>query len=289
LGKFSHQGSVLDDDICTFLASMCLNATREDVEDLLFSLMPELCTLDERKIQDIIDALAQDTSLKATVFPSVERGLEMEPEPDHEHLATFCSILAEHGYADSKSCIDSATLFYLLNIWVGIEVEDRLNMVKSYVDIDSVENPETLLTALLVFFERFAIPEDSIEEIKTNSEESKAKALEAAVEAISSDKREKRELTEEELKQRKQLVKKHGYGIDQPKFDEKGKPTKSKPVVLFVENEKLTKSKQRYRESKVVATKGEKYIVEKEEEYDSGCRGRVKGKGKRGPGVGKGL
>ena len=54
-------------------------------------------------------------------------------------------------------------------------------------------------------------------------------------------------------------------------------------MVIFVENDKL-KSKQRYRDSKVVANKGEKYIVEKEEEYDSGQRGRVRPR-KRGPGL----
>ena len=64
---------------------------------------------------------------------------------------------------------------------------------------------------------------------------------------------------------------------------------KASNVVIFVENENVTKSKVRYRDGEIVAHKGEKFLVEKEKEYDSGCRGRVKTKGKRGPGAGKGL
>lgn len=42
--------------------------------------------------------------------------------------------------------------------------------------------------------------------------------------------------------------------------------------------------KLRYRDGVVVATKGEKFIVEKEPEWDGGSRGKVKSKGKRGVG-----
>jgi len=42
--------------------------------------------------------------------------------------------------------------------------------------------------------------------------------------------------------------------------------------------------KLRYRDGVVVATKGEKFIVEKEQEWDGGSRGKVKSKGKRGVG-----
>ncbi len=42
--------------------------------------------------------------------------------------------------------------------------------------------------------------------------------------------------------------------------------------------------KLRYRDGVVVSTKGEKYIVEKEPEWDGGSRGKVKSKGKRGVG-----
>jgi hypothetical protein len=40
----------------------------------------------------------------------------------------------------------------------------------------------------------------------------------------------------------------------------------------------------RYLDGKVVSMKGEKFIVEKTEEWDGGSRGRVKTKGKRGTG-----
>jgi hypothetical protein len=42
--------------------------------------------------------------------------------------------------------------------------------------------------------------------------------------------------------------------------------------------------KLRYRDGVVVATKGEKFIIEKEPEWDGGSRGKVKSKGKRGVG-----
>ena len=156
--------------------------------------------------------------------------------------------------------------------------------------MEDTDKAEALLKALLSFLEEHAVPDESIEDLTQGKHQvDKTKEMVAAVDKISSNTREKpKELSEFESKQRKQLVKKHGFAVDVPKFDDKGKPVKAKPVVLFVENEKL-KSKQRYRDGKVVANKGEKYIVEKEEEYDSGNRGQVKTKGKRGPGVGKGL
>lgn len=40
----------------------------------------------------------------------------------------------------------------------------------------------------------------------------------------------------------------------------------------------------RYLDGQVVSMKGEKFIVEKEAEWDGGSRGRVKTKGKRGTG-----
>ena len=95
--------------------------------------------------------------------------------------------------------------------------------------------------------------------------------------------------TEEEIRERKALDAKFGQGVITPKYDEKGKeinPAK-KPMVMFVENEK-SKSKLRYRDGVVVASKGEKFIVDKQEEYDGGSRGRVQPKGKRGAGSGAG-
>ena len=297
LSKVSQSGGALDDDLCTFLCALCEHGARDDIDDLLFSLCPDLAsTVDERKLKDIIDTLAGDSESAlphdSTVFPSVERGLVDENESEHESMADLRAILEKYDFPETDP-VDSDTLFYLLNIWEGTEPEERLALVKSYIDIDLVkgeDKAEALLRALLAFLEEHAVPEEPIEELtKVKSQSDKTREMVAAVEKISSNTREKpKELSESETKQRKQLVKKHGFGVDPPKFDEKGKPAKAKPVVLFVENEKL-KSKQRYRDGKVVANKGEKYIVEKEEEYDSGQRGRVKTKGKRGPGAGKGL
>ena len=44
----------------------------------------------------------------------------------------------------------------------------------------------------------------------------------------------------------------------------------------------------RYLESKVVTTKGQKFVEEKKPTYDGGSRGRVKTKGKRGKGFADG-
>ena len=291
LSKYSENGGSLDDELCTFLCSLCKHGSRDDIDDLLYSLCPDLAsTVNERKLKDIIDTLGGDSELaqpyKNTVFPTLERGLE-EEAVEHESMPKLRAILEKHEFPEIDP-LDSDTLFYLLNIWESCEPEERLNLIKSYIDIDLVAGKaEALLKALLSFLEEHAVPEETIEDLTGSTQ--KKREMVAAVEKISANTREPpKKLSESEQTARKQLVKKHGFGIDKPKFDEKGKPTKDTPVVIFVENDKL-KSKQRYRDGKVVANKGEKYIVEKEEEYDSGQRGRVKTKGKRGPGAGKGL
>jgi len=55
-------------------------------------------------------------------------------------------------------------------------------------------------------------------------------------------------------------------------------------VLLQSKNQAAPNDKRRYRNGEVVATRGEKFIVEKPKEFDSGCRGKVYTKGKRGVG-----
>ena len=193
-------------------------------------------------------------SLNTTVFPSVERGLQNENDIEHESMGILRSLLENHNFPQTDP-IDSDTLYYLLNIWGGTEPQERLLLIKSYIDVDLVEDTdkaEALLKGVAIFLEEHAVPDESIEDLTQVHQVDKTKEMVAAVDKISSNTREKpKELSEFESKQRKQLVKKHGFAVDVPKFDDKGKLVKAKPVVLFVENEKL-KSKQRYRDGKVV-------------------------------------
>lgn len=45
------------------------------------------------------------------------------------------------------------------------------------------------------------------------------------------------------------------------------------------------RAQQRYRDGAIVSTRGEKYVVEKTEEWNGGSKGKIYTKGKRGPGV----
>lgn len=88
--------------------------------------------------------------------------------------------------------------------------------------------------------------------------------------------------------QKKFVLDKYEYKPDLPKYNEKGELTVKpiKPNVFITANPELGggQPKRRYRDSQVVTQRGEKFIVEKREEYDGGSRGRVMPKGKRGPG-----
>lgn len=53
---------------------------------------------------------------------------------------------------------------------------------------------------------------------------------------------------------------------------------------VFAADETKKQTSVRFRDGAVVSTKGEKFIIEKKEEWDGGSRGRVKSKGKRGVG-----
>ena len=64
----------------------------------------------------------------------------------------------------------------------------------------------------------------------------------------------------------------------------RGAPAGPVPLLEVRKSKRPVADGRRYRDGEVVATKGEKFLVIKPPEYDGGSRGRVKTKGKRGPG-----
>lgn len=95
------------------------------------------------------------------------------------------------------------------------------------------------------------------------------------VESISNDtlKEQEKEWKEE---RRKRLEFAERVGVETPKL--------SKTSIIYKPNEEDQPKKIRYHDNNIVTTKGEKYVLEKKEEWDGGSRGKVKTKGKRGKG-----
>ena len=212
-------------------------------------------------------------------------------ESDNEDIKVVVDLMKKYEYP-GENPIDSSTLSYILEVWKAPDVEpnDLVDVIKSYFhDIDAMGDSSAFLEDFINLLETIGSKEkngsSSSEGARSKSKE--LDSFERAIFEIASDKRVLKTHTEEEKRERKLLDQKYGHGVITPKYDEKGKAPSAKPLVMFVENEKA-KSKARYRDGVVVAHKGEKFIVEKEEEYDGGSRGRVKSKGKRGPGVGGG-
>ena len=98
----------------------------------------------------------------------------------------------------------------------------------------------------------------------------------------------------ENASNRQKIMSRHEYKQVLPMYDEKGKPLghpiegkKTKANVFITINPEMGGGtvKRRYRDGVVVTNRGEKKIdVKPKEEYDGGSRGKVKLKGKRGPG-----
>jgi len=96
---------------------------------------------------------------------------------------------------------------------------------------------------------------------------------------------EKKEQNRENTRIKALVTKNYSETQDLPSIDEKGKLIK-RPAVIFMSTVGGGNQKIRYRDGMVVTNRGEKVIVEKNpfDDYDGGSRGKVKTKGKRGPG-----
>jgi hypothetical protein len=321
LAAVSTSSRELDEGILEYLLSVVREGTAEDRDDLLFSLVPDLSALAKPELdrllkklyktsfeEDVVPMCApRDDSSSNNVFLGAFKEKSEEHFPGSQELRT---ILDEYGYQGDNP-IDSDTMSYLYGFWAtpDVESEDKLELIRSYIDIDSVGDDDKAAALLKALSELFDAREGSGDDGPSSSSSSSSSSTSSraaagghqgfpsqqsasdkyleAMEEIKNDVREKKTYSEEELKERKLLVKQQGFGAIVPKYDEKGKPPAGKPLVMFVQNDKQ-QSKLRYRDGQVVASKGEKYIVTKEEEYDGGSRGRVKSKGKRGAGVGGG-
>ena len=97
--------------------------------------------------------------------------------------------------------------------------------------------------------------------------------------------------SEEEEEERKKIntrlvVEKFDEVEVRPKYDSRGNPIQPKKNLVMFQDKALSDTKTRYREGVAVVHNGAKYIVEKNpaDDYDGGSRGKVKSKGKRGPG-----
>ena len=51
LSKYSENGGSLDDELCTFLCSLCKHGSRDDIDDLLYSLCPDLASTVNEKAE----------------------------------------------------------------------------------------------------------------------------------------------------------------------------------------------------------------------------------------------
>jgi hypothetical protein len=172
--------------------------------------------------------------------------------------------------------------------------EEQNDLLRSYFEIaegasESESSPESaLLQDLRLFFKsHVAAKRLRLRAASASNAGERAQSINDKLAEIIANERDlsKTKLTSEEQALRAKLVQK--FGEEELKASGSNKKSEPTPVV-FIHNPRL-ESKVRYRDGQIVSHSGGKYIIEKEEEYDSGCRGRVKSKGKRGAGAGKGL
>ena len=236
-----------------------------------------------------------------------------QPQSQPHELDTIKVELQEFlealNLGDVATTVESEIIGYLLSAFQGsnLDPEERRALIQSYIfgptgiiqdDTNEREGEhavsEDSMESLSSFFELKAEEQKDEETARmTALSQGRAADIQNSLQYIVSEQRRKKSVvSEEEALERAKLVKNFGDEEVLPKYDEKGKETKpisSRSPILFVANPKK-ESKIRYRDGQVVSKSGGKYIIEKvEEEYDSGARGRVKGKGKRGAGVGKGI
>ena len=284
----------LDEEMVLYLVEVLSgNVDSELKDDVLLGIMPDIMLTESEKADLFAEIVGNhntgsneiESFPPAAAYASSKIAVAAKSENSFVHSAL--TEIEEMGVSD----LDEDIIEFILNAFVDESLDDeteKIELVTSY--LPTLAEMESVITKVVDVFEKYARIKNNQQHEKGEEENiAKAASLVNQLQDIKNEKIVQRILSPEEQVNIDNLVK---QGFDQeaikPKFDNKGKAIKQKDVVIFVHNDKL-KSKLRYRDSLVVATKGEKFIIEKEEEYDSGCRGRVKSKGKRGAGVGKGL
>jgi hypothetical protein len=324
LKNFIDESSLPDTSLLEFLLSSMQSPdeSKESKEDLLFSLLPEIGLLTDDMKEVVVITLSGDES-NQTVFgfasaptptpnPTPTHDpppIEDENEPTKVELQT--KLLTFPGMVVIAEALDSAIVGFLLTSFKedpSMDIDDKVELVKSYIlqDIDiniegdtddaadndnDTDSGTDVIKTIIDFFDAKALAirdEESAKSIVTNQD--RASTIQNSIQSVISNQRIVKEaLTDEEAKERTKLVQIYGEHEVKPKYDKNGKSTNtSSTPILFVKNNKL-ESKIRYRDGIVATHAGGKYVTEKTEEYDSGLRGRVKSKGKRGAGAGKGL
>jgi len=233
---------------------------------------------------------------------------EIEDEDENEPVRVeLHALLCSMGCADVADTLDNTIVGFLLNTFGNgqendeentggqgrgaeggpvLDEEEQLDLLRAYLE----GLPEENLADIVVFFARCAADLKENRAIQAGiAADARASELNHRLQSIAADTRASRPaISAAEAAERARLVDKYGEEEVRAKCDSKGNLAKPAGVVMFVPNPKL-ESKIRYRDNNIVTHNGGKYIVEKEEEYDCGLRGRVKSKGKRGAGAGKGL
>ncbi len=238
-----------------------------------------------------------------TIFDKISgEKSEVQAEVDDEDSskAELQEFLIALGLEEIAEEVEGAVVQYLIGIFCenkDIAIESKRELVEQYIfqPCGFMATTDDIMDSIVSFLEAKADEVQHREATRLADEaQRRTDDLQNSLQSIVSEKRShKMELSQEEVVERARLVK-NGFSDTEvlPKYDSKGKETKlasaTKPI-LFIPNKKL-ESKIRYRDGQIATRQGGKYItVDEKEEYDSGCRGRVKSKGKRGPGVGKGI
>jgi hypothetical protein len=123
--------------------------------------------------------------------------------------------------------------------------------------------------------------------VAERAREEKCRQAEKA--ALARDKAHRNELERlEQEEQKKLLLAKYEYKEVLPQYKDNGeafvKPIRANVFITVKPELGGGTPKTRYRDGQVVTKRGEKFVVEKKEEYDGGSRGKVMPKGKRGGG-----
>jgi len=312
--------NVPDEALLEYLLSVLKepDESQTSKDDLLYSLLPELGLLEERTRTYVIDCLGprdrSNSNPRDNYKQSATSGTEGVHGDEYEPVRVeLHDLLCTMGCADVASTLDNTIVGFLLNTFgngqendeentgrgygggeggaggePAMDEEEQLDLLRAYLE----GVPEDNQAAIVAFFKRCAAEMKENRAIQAGiAADTRASELNSRLQSIAADTRVSRPaISPAEAAERARLVDKFGEAEVRAKYDAKGNLNEAKPVnlVIFVPNPKL-ESKVRYRDNNIVTHNGGKFIIEKEEEYDCGLRGRVKSKGKRGAGVGKGL
>mmetsp|Transcript_21502 Transcript_21502/g.31218 ORF Transcript_21502/g.31218 Transcript_21502/m.31218 type:complete len:375 (-) Transcript_21502:63-1187(-) len=263
LCRHDVDSDTLDDAILDYIVEVCgdPNMPTEDAAEVICTYIPDLCG--SKIALELVD-ISRDTPVAPSQCSSGHVLSQSKKENNVKNPETVSETVSQE---DGMSCDDpvDSNVMELQQIVPHVDKE-----IISYVY--NVKFCRNILETGQFLLENST--DDDIERLRS--------ALTEHEEKLKNDAAEKRRRDRE---MKNSIFRRYG---EQVVHTNKVTKHQARSGVTEVAYKRVApgNSKIRYRDGKVASTKGEKIIVEKnpKDDYDGGSRGRVKTKGKRGPG-----